>query len=127
MQGSLRQNRQTEAQESVCSHLQQDSREDHRSRGRRLDVCVRQPGMEREHRDLDREAHKEGQENPILEVERQVRSDRMKRKHVKCCRCSELLRNIRMSSCYRRILEIERENSQEQQNRSNQCVQEELD
>ena len=66
----LRQERQREADEAVGPHLQQHARQDHRARGRRLDVGVGQPGVEREHRHLDREAEEEGEEHPELQVGR---------------------------------------------------------
>ena len=49
-----REERQREAHEAVGAHLQQHRRQDHRAAGRRLDVRVRQPGVERHHRHLDR-------------------------------------------------------------------------
>ena len=65
-----REHRQREAQEAVAAHLQQDRGQDHRARGRRLDVRVRQPGVHRPHRHLHREGGKERQPRPGLQAER---------------------------------------------------------
>ena len=51
-------------QETVRTHLQEDSRQDDRSGGRRLNVRVGQPGVKREHGDLDGERQEEGAEQP---------------------------------------------------------------
>ena len=58
--------RNREAHEAVGAHLEQDAGQDHRARGRRLDVGVGQPGVEREHRHLDREREREREEQPEL-------------------------------------------------------------
>ena len=57
---------QVEAQEAVAADLQRDRRQDHRTGGRRFHVRVRQPGVDREHRHLDREGDHEGEEYPGL-------------------------------------------------------------
>ena len=62
-----REHRQREAQETVAAHLQQDRGQDHRARGRRLDVRVRQPGVHRPHRHLHRKGGKERQPRPGLQ------------------------------------------------------------
>ena len=62
-----REHRQREAQEAVAAHLQQDRGQDHRARGRRLDVRVRQPGVHRPHRHLHRKGGKERQPRPGLQ------------------------------------------------------------
>jgi len=59
-----------EPQETVRPHLQQDGRQDHRTRRGRLDVRVRQPRVEREHRHLEGEGEEEGREEPQLQVHR---------------------------------------------------------
>ena len=56
--------RDRQAQEAVGAHLQQHAGEDHATGGRRLDVGVRQPGVERQHRHLDGEGQREGHEQP---------------------------------------------------------------
>ena len=65
---ALRENRQAEAQEAVRAHLQQDGRQNHRAGRRRVGVRVGQPGVEREHRHLDREAEEEREEDPELQL-----------------------------------------------------------
>ena len=61
----LREERQIEAEHAVAAHLQHDRRQDDRRRSRRFDVRVRQPGVEREHRHLDREGDEECREDTI--------------------------------------------------------------
>ena len=68
----LGKNRQAEPDEAVRAHLQEDGRQDDRAGRRRVGVRVGQPGVEREHRHLDREAEEERQEDPPLQVERHV-------------------------------------------------------
>ena len=58
--------RKREADEPVGAHLQQHARQNHRARGRRLDVRVGQPRVERKERHLDREREREGEEEPEL-------------------------------------------------------------
>ena len=53
-----REHRQREAQEAVAAHLQEDRGQDHRAGGRRLDMRVGQPGVDRPHRHLHREARR---------------------------------------------------------------------
>jgi hypothetical protein len=67
----IRGDRQREAQEAVAAHLQHDRGQDHRAAGRRLDVRIRQPGVDREHRHLHREGGEEGHEDPVLLGHRQ--------------------------------------------------------
>src|SRR5689334_3411992 len=83
--------------------------------------------MEREHRYLDRESNKERQEDPILEVVRQIGRDGMEGQHIERVPCPELSGDVRMLRRDRRINKIQRQNSKQQQNRSDQCVEEELD
>ena len=72
--GGAREQRQGEPDHPVRPELQHDRGEDHRARRRRLDVGVRQPGVERPHRDLDREGEEEREEGEELErrVERRT-------------------------------------------------------
>ena len=60
----LREERNRETHEAVAAHLEQDGGQNHRTRGRRLDVRVRQPGVQRPHRHLDGEGEREGREIP---------------------------------------------------------------
>ena len=57
---------QREAEEPVGPHLEQHARQDDRAAGRRLDVRVGEPGVEREERHLDGEGEREGGEQPEL-------------------------------------------------------------
>ena len=68
----LREEGEGEAQEAVGAELEHDAGEDHRAAGRRLDVGVGEPGVEREHRHLDGEGQREGAEQPELLRVRQV-------------------------------------------------------
>ena len=55
-----REQRQTEAQHAVGPHLQQHAGQHHGARCGRLDVRIRQPGVKREQRNLDREGYEKG-------------------------------------------------------------------
>ncbi len=55
-----RRHRHVEPQQAVAADLQQHARQQDRARRRRLDVGQRQPGVEREHRHLDRETRRTG-------------------------------------------------------------------
>ena len=69
----LREEGQREADETVCSHLQENAGEDDGAGGGRFDVCVGQPGVEGEHWDFDREPEEEGEEEPDGGGERNLR------------------------------------------------------
>src|ERR1700726_2079990 len=56
--------RQREAHESIRSHLQQNARQNDGTGSRRLHVRIRQPGVKRKHRNLDRKSNKESDEQP---------------------------------------------------------------
>src|SRR5437016_8685820 len=88
--------RQTETEKTVSSHLQQHAGQDHGAGGRRLDVSIRQPRVEREHRHLDRKTYKECKEDPPLEVVRQILANRLKRQNVECAAGPELRGYIRV-------------------------------
>ena len=60
--------RQGEPDEPVGAELEHDRGQDHRARRRRLGVRVRQPGVEREHRDLDGEGQEEREEGRDLQA-----------------------------------------------------------
>ncbi len=57
----LREHRNVEQDEAVAAQLQQDAGQDDRTRRRRLNVSVRQPGVHRPHWHLHREGGEEGQ------------------------------------------------------------------
>ncbi len=76
-------NRNAESQKSIRSHLQQNGSQDYRSCRWGFHVGIGKPGMEWEHRNLDRESNKECQENPVLKALRQIRADRMQRHDIK--------------------------------------------
>ena len=67
----VREQRQGEAQQAVGRGLQQDARQVHGTCGRRLGVSVRQPGVERHHRQLHREGDEEAQHQEVLDAGRQ--------------------------------------------------------
>ncbi len=62
----LRKERKGVAQEAEGPHLQEHAGQDDRSSCRCLGVRVGQPGVQREHRDLDCERQREGQKQPAL-------------------------------------------------------------
>ena len=66
MQGSLREERQVEAQETVGAHFQQDAGQDDRTGSGRFDMGIRQPGMQREHGHLDGKSQPKRPEEPEL-------------------------------------------------------------
>ncbi len=65
----VRRDRQREAQEAVGAQLQHDRGQHHRAAGGRLDVGVRQPGVDRPHRHLDGKGNEESKENPDLGIQ----------------------------------------------------------
>ena len=66
----VRQHRQTESQESIGAHFQQNAGENDAAGGRRLDVRVREPGVKWKHGNLHREGGEECQEEPHLQRRR---------------------------------------------------------
>ena len=60
----FREERQGESQKPIGTHLQENPSQDHRGRRGRLNMGVRQPRVEREHRDLDREREGKRREQP---------------------------------------------------------------
>ena len=60
-----REERGVKAQQSVDTHLQQHAGEKHRASGRGFDVRIRQPGVEREERDLYGERYEETEEEEL--------------------------------------------------------------
>ena len=63
---------QQEPEEAVGPHLEQQRGQDHRARGGRLHMRVRQPGVQGEDRHLDPEGEREGREEPELLAHRQL-------------------------------------------------------
>ena len=118
-----REDRKREAEETVRPHLQEDAGEDHGAGGGRLDVGVRQPRVEREHRDLDREADEEGPEEPDLEVRRDLRRDRVV---AGGCRTSGHSR-VPPPEQAGRVEEVEGDDREQHEDRADQGVEEELD
>src|SRR6266850_8271987 len=58
--------RQTESNQAIRSHLQQHTGKKNRSGSRRLDVRIRKPGVERKQWNLDGKCQEKGQEQPKL-------------------------------------------------------------
>ena len=117
LEGRLGQEGQREADEAVGPHLQEDAGQDHGARGGGLDVGVGEPGVEREHRHLDREAQEEGEEDPEL----QVRGD----PHLHPHRVVEAARRLEARQLLR--VEVEGEDAEQHHHRAGQGVEEELD
>ena len=74
--------REAELHEAVRAHLQQHAGEDHRARGRRLDVRVGQPRVQRHDRHLDRERQRERGEQHRLHRQRQLARGRGRRRRT---------------------------------------------
>ena len=64
--GRIREEGHVEPHEPVRPHLEEDTGQDDRTGRRGLGVCVRQPGVEREQRHLDRKGDGESEEEPEL-------------------------------------------------------------
>ena len=64
----LREQANVEAQQTVGAHLQQHAGQQNRAGGRRFDVRVRQPGVQREQRHLHREGDEEAEKEPLRGV-----------------------------------------------------------
>ena len=101
-----------DAHEAVGAELQQDRREDHRPLGGRLRVGVGEPGVEREHRDLDREADEHAGEDPELRGAGDA---------------GPLLHEVRDGEALGPGLEEQREEADEHQRRAEHGVEEELE
>ena len=67
-----REHRQREADETVTAELQHDASQNDRTCGRGLNVGIRQPGVHRPHRHLDREGGKTGEPQPGLHAGREA-------------------------------------------------------
>ncbi len=68
----LGEERQVEAQEAVSAHLQQDARQNDRTGGGRFHMGVGQPRVQRPHGHFDGKGQRKGEEQPRLQVERQI-------------------------------------------------------
>ena len=108
--------RQREADEAVGSHLQQNACQNDGAGGGRFDVRIRQPGVEREHRDFDGESEEEGEEEPDCGGERNLRRGLVE------------FRNAEGENARERVvMEIEEQDAQQHQHGAEQRVEEELD
>ena len=106
---------QREADEPVRSHLQQDACQDDRTGRRRFHVRIRQPGMEREHRDLDGKSQEESKEQPDRR-----RTGDLRRRWYR-------LNDRSVNAGQRVVMEVQEQDAQQHQHRAKQRVQEELD
>src|SRR6202165_56934 len=104
--------RQRETDESVCSHLQQNAGQDDGAGRRRFGVRVRQPRMEREHRHLDRKREEKGPEQDDLRARVKLRR--------RCQQRGDVKRHAAR-------LEVERQDPQQHQHRTDERIQEKLD
>ena len=110
----LREEREGEPHQAVGPHLQHHAREDHRAGRGRLDVRVREPGVEREQRHLDRERQREREEEPEL--------------LVKGLRHVVELQQIEAVDAGRRLVQVgEAEDGQQHQDAGGHRIQDELD
>ena len=110
----MRQQRQREAQEAVGAHLQQNTGQDHRAGGGRFHMGVGQPGVEREHRHLDGEAQEERPEDPLLDAARKLQAHELGN-----------LEGVKPELA--EVLEVQRQDAEQQQDRTGQRVEEEFD
>ncbi len=107
-----------DAHEPVGAELQQDGGEDHRPLGGGLGVGVGQPGVEREHRHLDGEAHEQAAEDEQLGGADQVAG------HVPLDEQRDVERGLQAPDA---ALEVEGEEGEDHQGRAEQREQEELE
>ncbi len=101
---------QRDAQEAVGAHLEHDAGEQDRRCGGRFDVRVGQPRVQREDRDLHREAQEEREEEPPLQLCRKRRPEHGELDQVEAAG-----------------LQVERDHTHEHEHRAEQRVEEELD
>ena len=94
---------------TIGAHLEQHAGEDHAAGGGRFHVRVGQPGMEREHGNLDRERSEKGEEEPHL-----------KRRPI---RALAQLKNVECMAA----LEIQDQNRHQQQDTAGKGIEEEFD
>src|SRR6266540_5317111 len=86
-------------------------------------MCVWQPRVERKHRDLDREAEEERKEQPDLQLRRHPRGNRGQLFDRERRRLLEPL----VTEETGRVVEVERDDAEQHQDRSGERVEEELD
>src|SRR3989338_8958172 len=98
--------------DAVGAHLKQDACQDHADACGGFDMGQRQPGVEREGRDLDGEADIEGQEDPDLHGQGQQ---------------AGLVDQLQHVEGVRRGIEVEREDTQQHEQAAEQGIEEELD
>ena len=110
----LREQRERKPHEAIGAHFQHHAGQNHGPRGRRLDVRVWQPGVEREQRYLDRERQREREEEPELRVQRHL--------HL------VQLQQIEAVRAGRRVVHVrEAENREQHQHAAGHRVEDELD
>src|SRR5215472_13342074 len=114
-----RQQWQRKTQESIGSHLQQNTGKNNGTRRGRLGMRVRQPGVERKHRHLDRKRKEESPKQPYFQrIRKTLRSGKQRR-------------NIKRSRYVRSkglcVVEVESQDRQQHDYRASQRVKEKLD
>ena len=114
LHGGVGQDGQAEADETIGAHLEEHPGQDDRTGRRSFDVGVRKPGMEGEQRNLDGEADEHGQEDPVLEIGRDAQF--LEGQNVEG---PDSLDGV--------LMEVEGQDSQQEQDRAQQRVEEELD
>ena len=97
--------------EAVRAHLEQHTGQQHRADGRRLGVGVGQPGVQRPHRRLDREA----------EADREERDDLHRARHARA------VRPARATMSRVPVCAPDQQQAEQQQRRAEQRVEDELD
>ena len=118
----VREEWQRESDEAISSHLQQNTRQNDRAGGWRFHVRIRQPGVERKHRDFDCEGEKECQEQQygksraVCRVVKNVRGGFV-----------QSLNAERVNARLTVVVEIKEQHGQQHGYRAEQCVKEEFD
>src|SRR5581483_5652110 len=115
-----REERQANADQAVSAHFQQHARQDHADLRWRIRMCVWQPGMEREHGDLDRKGHEDQQECQQLQAHRHANERDLYAADNKMGR--EVLHACRVSAA----LEVEQQDTGQHKDTAEEGVQQEL-
>jgi hypothetical protein len=119
--GRRREERYGEPEEAEGAELQHDGGKHDRTGGRRLDVRIGQPGVQREHRHLHREGEEEGAEEPERAALRELRGvERGLVREVRHRRHEALHRD-------RRLMRAEVHDADQHEQRSDHRVDEELE